>query len=1191
LKRLLPFIFCTLIFLTIPSLFAETTTHNLSIHQDEFQLTSQNDYLLVSSHNRFDVYPEQAGKPYLPLRMVNVLVPEDAEFVDLKFRSEKKEISKGRQVYPTQKLIPLSSEITPEFVLPNPEYYQDSYPDELVEYTSTQNLSKYRYFTFLISPFSYNSLTNSLELNSSISLEVEYTRTAPRLEQRRDDGTFAAMLNSEVINPGNLPNLSLRSPVDPDDVQYLIVTSSGLESSFQILADWKTATGVPAEVITTSEIYNSYTGATNQLKIKNCLLDYYQNRNTLWVLLGGDDTIVPDQDCFGDVNDGDITDDYMPTDLFYACFDNAFDWNADGDGIFGETTDNIDMAPEIIISRAPVRTTSHTTAFVQKTLEYIQNPPTADFADKMVISGLELWNTWDGRSDADRRCEIMWNDYIDPVWSGTRERFYDTNTDFGGSGYDVTAANISSVINDGYNYFFMATHGNQNLWSTESGNYFTSGSATYLTNQTRQGMVATMACITNAFDGSSGYSTDPCLSEAFIRNPNGGAVVYHGSSRYGWGYGNISDNHGPSIQYADYLFNYLFGGQPAANPYIFGAVATQTKIHFISASASYGAFRWLQFTLNSIGDPNLDLLTANPEEIAVSAPASIFINSANAMNISTGIQGAKVCLTNNQDVYIAGNADASGNFSCSVQTGVAAPIFVTVNAHNHAAGSTTIQVINLIPQLAVDHVSLTATLDPNESLVDNITITNSGQSGSILNYSLFLEGEEAAERFFIQEKVYRLKNDLADGKVLNKIDLALIHEYEKAEVINTYPNIKSKSRNTVTCYPQESNYWSGSVSSSAKTQTSEAKIYGGGESGWIKFDVSDIPEGSEINSILFNFYVNNTSWPYWSTTPVTLDPVTASAASLYSDINNEKESGYYNHQNEASGYPTGWKQLQLAGNAATDLFAKLEDGWFVVGMSSRDGGSSYYLEVDGWDETNKPYLEVDYTPNVPVLALTNPSGGELIPVGNSIDITWLHSGAELLNVDIFLSRDNGINWEQIVSNTSNDGSFQWLVESPASDNCLVKVSSPDGTVQSVSNSTFKIYLPVEWLSLSQNSGTVNYSQVNIIGLEFDSSGMINGEYLALLTVNSNGGSEQIPIIMNVTGLQFPEVETEFNNEGDLVSISWPVIEEATSYKVYSADSPYAEFPGEWTLEYSGTELSWQISSSDMCKFFRVVSCN
>ncbi|MCP4712026.1 MAG: hypothetical protein GY869_25680, partial [Planctomycetes bacterium] len=300
--------------------------------------------------------------------------------------------------------------------------------------------------------------------------------------------------------------------------------------------------------------------STNQLKIKNCIYDFYQNQGTVWVLLGGDDTVVPDQDTFGSVSGGSYTDTTIPCDLFYACFDNQFDWDADTDGIVGETDDNIDMAPEVIIGRAPVRSTTDVSAFVDKTLNYEQNPPTSNFANQMLVTGLKLWHILDdNRSDADWKGEKMRDEYITPNWNGTSYRLYDTNTDFGGPSYDVTADHISDRLNDGYNHFFMATHGNQTIWSTESGSYFYSSHAQNLTNVGKQGIIVTIACITNAFENGK-YGNDPCLSEGFIRNPNGGAVGYWGSSRYGWGYHGY--NHGSSFQYADYFYQYLFSGQP-----------------------------------------------------------------------------------------------------------------------------------------------------------------------------------------------------------------------------------------------------------------------------------------------------------------------------------------------------------------------------------------------------------------------------------------------------------------------------------------------------------------------------------------------------------------------------------------------------------------------------------------------------
>ncbi len=42
--------------------------------------------------------------------------------------------------------------------------------------------------------------------------------------------------------------------------------------------------------------------------------------------------------------------------------------------------------------------------------------------------------------------------------------------------------------------------------------------------------------------------------------------------------------------------------------------------------------------------------------------------------------------------------------------------------------------------------------------------------------------------------------------------------------------------------------------------------------------------------------------PYWSITPVTLDPVTANASVLYADINAEANSGYYLFRNETTSF-------------------------------------------------------------------------------------------------------------------------------------------------------------------------------------------------------------------------------------------------------------------------------------------------
>ena len=79
-----------------------------------------------------------------------------------------------------------------------------------------------------------------------------------------------------------------------------------MNSEFQTLADEKISMGLTAEVVTTESIIanSNYSGddIDIQEEIKNCIIDYATNHGTVWVLLGGDDTVVPDRNCYGLVN-------------------------------------------------------------------------------------------------------------------------------------------------------------------------------------------------------------------------------------------------------------------------------------------------------------------------------------------------------------------------------------------------------------------------------------------------------------------------------------------------------------------------------------------------------------------------------------------------------------------------------------------------------------------------------------------------------------------------------------------------------------------------------------------------------------------------------------------------------------------------------------------------------------------------
>lgn len=179
----------------------------------------------------------------------------------------------------------------------------------------------------------------------------------------------------------------------------------------------------------------------------------------------------------------------------------------------------------------------------------------------------------------------------------------------------------------------------------------------------------------------------------------------------------------------------------------------------------------------------------------------------------------------------------------------------------------------------------------------------------------------------------------------------------------------------VTVYPQSVNFWTGSTDGATKTDTSEVRGLDS-EDGWFTFDISSIPDGSTIDSIIFNGYVNATYYPYWSLTPLGgLDPFTATASALKDTIEaNSGSSLAYLYRNEGSSYAPGWKTHLLGGTVNADFEAALAQDWFAMGMDSRDNSTTFYVNWDGWNQANAPYLEVYYTaPAVPTVYVTGDS--------------------------------------------------------------------------------------------------------------------------------------------------------------------------------------------------------------------------
>lgn len=91
------------------------------------------------------------------------------------------------------------------------------------------------------------------------------------------------------------------------------------------------------------------------------------------------------------------------------------------------------------------------------------------------------------------------------------------------------------------------------------------------------------------------------------------------------------------------------------------------------------------------------------------------------------------------------------------------------------------------------------------------------------------------------------------------------------------------------------------------------------------------------------------------------------------------------------------------------------------------------------------------------ITVTSPNGNEQWQIESSQTITWNSTG-DIRDVRIDYSTDNGETWNVITDTTPNDGSYNWMVPSPASEYCYIRIlaADRDDNVGDTSDSTFAI---------------------------------------------------------------------------------------------------------------------------------------
>ncbi len=405
-----------------------------------------------------------------------------------------------------------------------------SYPQQGFDVVDVQRLAGVDFITINVFPHKYFPASGRLGSFKEMEIEIRssYDPQTERDQEEKYSQSHASMdrLVKMVANPEMLesyrspiPSSSARSLVDPTDPhQFLIITAEAYRGLFENYADWKETQGVSSVVYTVENIYDEFTDGDQPARIRDFIIDAYEawastEEPLEFVLLGGDDEIIPVRGCWGH-NSYYGTDYHIPCDLYYGCLDG--DWNANGNQYYGEIDDQPDLYPEVHVGRFPGDNAADFQNMMVKIKRYVNDPWPNIYTALMVGEQLDSNPPrWGGDL-----CDLICDDpaYLPPYYYVTK--MYDRDGTFS------TEAVRDHINSNGSALAFHAGHTNYN---------YLMGMSPYDVDNlynTRYPFFSSGGCHTLAFDQVTSGNLEAIGEHALFADA--AMMEFLGHSRYGF---------------------------------------------------------------------------------------------------------------------------------------------------------------------------------------------------------------------------------------------------------------------------------------------------------------------------------------------------------------------------------------------------------------------------------------------------------------------------------------------------------------------------------------------------------------------------------------------------------------------------------------------------------------------------------
>lgn len=693
-------------------------TYSYDLTAPEFKQTAQGIQVNLAGGESFG----NPGEPDLPWFGYKLLLPLGCEAYDVTVkRSGRISYDLGDIIMPVQTQYPISHGAIDRWDEPAADIYDFNaiFPKQAEKGLRTEFLNGHPIAFGAVSAFDYHPKARQLVFYSHIEVEVNYhssARAASAMDLLKKDAFIMQRLKASVDNQAEIPHYRFSRE---GGYEYLMIVDGDKMVQWQPLENFYQNRGIAVLLQPLDQIYASTPGRDNQEKIRNFIIDIYANHPLRYVLLGGDDGLIPHRGFYVALVGEYESDPDIAADLYYCALDG--NWNTNNNDLWGEIGET-DHAPEVALGRICYNNDAEIANQINKIILYQSSPVENRIKSASMVGELmDATPTYGG-------------DYMDEMIGGSGnhgyttagvpadwniDKIYDRISSWGSS-------DILATLSSGANLINHLGHSNTTFNMKISNYQVTSSNISNDGVTENYSVYFTQGCYAGSFDnrGVSLYSYgDDCIAERFTAIPTSAAgMIAH--SRYGW-YVRGSTN-GISQRYHRQYLDALFG----EDIHELGYALVDAKIDNIPYIGTSPYMHYIAYATNLLGCPVTNVWTDSPASIVADLPSTWLVDLTQ-YSIQTNAPGAQLKIKRSGNTYYEGFANETGLFNIDLQQGLLPGNYVLyIDAANFYSSTHSIFVTaSDMPYIVCENVTSSATdgvLQTGDTVNLSMTIKNLG---------------------------------------------------------------------------------------------------------------------------------------------------------------------------------------------------------------------------------------------------------------------------------------------------------------------------------------------------------------------------------------------------------------------------------------------------------------------------------